>query len=174
MIARYSFLAGAIFALSGCFGTVYRDVDQPIAAVNQFEPEKYLGLWQEIARFPVVFEKGCFQVTAEYQKIDTDTVSVKNICRNSDGSVKSDIEGKADIVGTGKLKVSFASVPFVRANYWVLGVRPDYSVAVVGAPNGKSGWILARKRGVLDADLSWAKSVLSKNGYDTSLLRVEN
>ena len=48
-------------------------------------------------------------------------ISVQNICRNLNGSVQSLIEGKAKVVGSGRLKISFKSVPFGASDYWVLG-----------------------------------------------------
>ena len=47
------------------------------------------------------------------------------------------------------LKVSFLPqflrwVPFTEGDYWVLAIAPDYSVALVGTPDRKHLWLLAR------------------------------
>lgn len=157
--------------LAGC-GEVYRDLETPIASKADFDPARYTGLWYEIARFPVPFQTGCVGVTAEYQPIDEDSVSVHNICRNSDGSVKSQIRGSADVVAPGRLKVQFPSVPFVRSDYWVLWVDEDYQTAVVGAPNGRSGWILNRSPELRSDRLAAAREILDFNGYDLSRLEM--
>ena len=47
-------------------------------AVKNFESEKYLGKWYEIARFDYRFEKNLNQVTAEYSKNSDGTIKVKN------------------------------------------------------------------------------------------------
>lgn len=158
-------------ALMGC-GTVYRDQSVPIASKALFDPAQYTGLWYEIARFPTPFERGCVAVTAEYQLIDEDTVSVENICRNPDGSVKSTINGSADVVGPGRLKVSFPSVPFVKGDYWVLWTDESYTTAVVGAPKGTTGWILHREPTIRADKLAAAKEILDFNGYDLSQLEM--
>jgi len=98
--------------LTGGLFESYRDLDVTIASMALFEPERYLGTWYEVARYPVVFERGCVGVTAEYQKIDDDTISVFNTCRDLDGNVASEILGSADIVGPGRLKVSFPFLDF--------------------------------------------------------------
>ena len=175
-------LAAGLIALSGCaalfdrdsggFFEVYRDTSVPIASNALFDPSRYLGLWYEVARFPVPFEAGCVGVTAEYGALDDGGISVRNICRNSDGSVKSSIEGRADVLGPGRLEVSFPSVPFGSADYWVLWVDEGYRTAVVGAPNGRSGWILNRDP-VIPADrLAAAREVLDFNGYDLDRLMM--
>ena len=132
--------------LAGC--ATYRDRDVPIAAQADFQPARYLGLWFEIARYPVRFEEGCTATTAEYGRIDATTISVVNTCRQGspDGPAER-ISGSARVVGPGRLKVSFDSVPFVSADYWVLWVDEDYRTAVVGVPSGRAGWILARTPG---------------------------
>ena len=149
---------------------VYRDTDQPIASKALFEPERYLGLWYEVARYPVPFEAGCVGVTAEYGQSDDGLISVLNTCRNPDGSVKSVIEGTAEIVGPGRLEVSFPSVPFGASDYWVLWTDSDYRTAVVGAPNGRSGWILNRSPEISDDRMAAAREILDFNGYDLSRL----
>ena len=77
----------------------------------------------------------------------------------------------AEVAGPGRLKVSFPTVPFAGAvDYWVLWVDEGYRTAVVGAPNGRSGWILNRDP-VIPADrLQAARDVLAFNGYDLSRL----
>ncbi len=161
----------AALALAGCAGESFRDTSAPIAAQRDFNPERYLGLWYEIARFPVRFEEGCVATTAEYGAIDATTVSVRNTCRKGapDGPVQG-VSGTATVVGPGQLKVKFPKVPFVSADYWVLWVDADYQTAVVGVPSGTSGWILARTPAIDAARRAEAEAVLARNGYDVSRL----
>ena len=161
----------ALLLLSGCgFFNVYRDTDVPISSKAVFDVERYMGLWYEVARFPVPFEAGCVGVTAEYGLLDDGTVSVLNICRNPDGTEKSRIEGTAEPVGPARLKVRFASVPFVAGDYWVLWTDVDYQTAVVGAPNGRSGWMLNRTPDIRADRLQAARDILAFNGYDVTQL----
>lgn len=160
-----------VLLLSGCsVFNVYRDTDAPIASKAVFDPARYVGLWYEVARFPVFFENGCVGVTAEYGLRDDGLLSVLNICRNADGTERSRIAGTAEIVGPGRLKVRFPSVPFGAADYWVLWTDADYRTAVVGAPNGRSGWILNRTPDIPPDRLQAARDVLEFNGYDISRL----
>ncbi len=154
----------------GSLFEVYRDTTVPIASKAVFDPARYLGTWYEVARFPVPFEAGCVGVTATYGMQDDGDISVRNTCRNPDGSVKSTIMGTAKIVGPGRLKVSFPSVPFGASDYWVLWVDEGYRTAVVGAPNGRSGWVLNREKQIPADRLNAAREVLDFNGYDVTRL----
>ena len=164
-------LAGCAAEEKSSFFEVYRDTDTPISSKAIFEPERYLGTWHEVARYPVPFEAGCVGVTATYGMGEDGLLSVLNICRNPDGSEKSRIEGTAEIVGPGRLKVRFDSVPFVAADYWVLWTDDDYRPAVVGAPSGRVGWILNRTPAIRADRLGAARDVLEFNGYDLSRLQ---
>jgi len=167
---RPFFLLLALCLVTAC-GTQYRDPSLPIAAQADFDPSRYLGTWYEIARYPVSFQEGCTATTATYGLIDDDTVSVVNRCRDGspDGPLK-EITGTATIEGPGQLRVKFGSVPFVRAPYWVLWVDEGYETAVVGVPNGRAGWILARTPEITPETRLQAEDILRANGYDTLAL----
>ena len=164
------YLLLALLALTAC-GTQYRDTSQPIVAKQDFDAARYLGTWYEIARFPVPFQTGCTATTATYGAVDEDTISVLNACRQDtpQGPLKQ-IKGTADIVGPGKLKVQFNGIPFVKGDYWVLFVDNSYETAVVGVPNGKAGWILARSPQITDEKRADTEEVLRGAGYDVSQL----
>lgn len=166
-MARAALTALLCLLLAGCVGPSFRDTDVPIAAQADVDFARYAGTWYEIARFPVRFQRGCTATQARYTRREDGRIGVVNTCRmNSvDGPLRQ-IEGSAEIVGPGKLRVSFDSVPFVAAPYWVLWVDETYDTAVVGVPSGQSGWILARTPAIPDARLAQAQAVLRANGYD--------
>lgn len=163
----------AAFGVSACTSSSYRDTSQKMAAVEDLELERYLGLWYEIARFPNRFEENCAGVTAEYGQRGDGKISVVNTCHKGspDGPVEV-AKGVAEVVDPGKLKVSFVPwLPFAKGDYWVLYVDPAYSLAVVGEPSGSTGWILARNPTVEPEKYDKGVSVLQAMGYDTSQLQ---
>jgi apolipoprotein D and lipocalin family protein len=147
-----------------------RNASVPMTVVDRVDLNRYLGTWYEIARFPNRFEAGCTNVTATYSLNADNTIKVVNSC-TKDGAT-SLAKGKAWVEGPGKLKVTF--VPWLGSlaagDYWVMDLKPDYSMAVVGAPSGGFGWILARGPTLSKADTTRALKVLAKNGYDTAQL----
>ncbi len=153
----------------------YRDQDVAITTVPELDVPRYMGLWYEIARYPNNFEENCVGVTAEYAQREDGKIKVVNTCRKGslDGPVEK-AEGVAKLVGPGKLSVSFVPwlswLPFTNGDYWVLDVTDGYEVAVVGNPDGSSGWILAREPEISDAQFEAATAVLQQNGYDLAAL----
>ncbi|HEY0063601.1 MAG TPA: lipocalin family protein, partial [Telluria sp.] len=102
----------AALLLAGC-------VSKPenIEPVGNFNTQKYLGKWYEIARLDHSFERGLDHVTAEYSLRDDGGLKVLNRGYNKEKSEWKDAEGKAYFVekpDLGYLKVSFFG-PFYGA-----------------------------------------------------------
>lgn len=112
---------------------------------------RYLGTWYEIARLPMKHEpEDCTDVSAHYSLKDNGHVAVLNRCRL--GEEIEQAEGEASPVDndSARLRVSFLPaglrwLPFGKGDYWVMQVAPDYSVALVGSPDRRFLWLLARE-----------------------------
>ncbi len=149
-----------------------RDRSVPMSVQADLEIERYLGTWYEIARFPNWFERRCTGVTAQYATLPDGEISVTNTCyKGSLEGRKTVANGTARVEGPGQLSVTFTPwLPFARGAYWVLHLEPDYSVAVVGSPKGRTGWILARDPQISAEKRARADVALVRNGYDISKL----
>lgn len=146
-----SFVTTALLSacLSACIEKppVNHDGATPITATDTIDLDRYLGKWYEIARFPNSFEEDCAAATADYSKRPDGDIKVVNSCFENIGDTKpSDVAvGRAKIAEdstNAKLKVSFFW-PFY-GDYWVLDVDPHYTIAIIGEPEGRYLWILAR------------------------------
>lgn len=152
--------------LTGCAST------SDIAAVRDFEPDRYMGAWYEIARLPHYFERGLDEVKAEYTLLDDGTIRVVNSGMR-DGEPKS-ITGTAKLKDpdakplTGELRVSFFR-PFY-SDYRIIELAPDYSYAIVTGGSRDYFWVLSRKpvmeRELLQGILERAKA----NGFELEKL----
>ena len=114
-----------------------------IAAVENFELERYLGKWYEICRLPNYFEDGMDNVQAEYTRKSDGGVKVVN-SGIKNGKYKS-ISGVVRSVGErgrGELEVSFFR-PFYN-RYRIIRLLPDYSLAAVTGENMNYLWVLSR------------------------------
>ena len=143
--------------------------------IKDFNPELYLGKWFEIARLPLYFERNCIHhIMAEYTE-DDDDIAVTNSCMSSNGELKV-ANGMAyfnESSSIGKLKVTFLPkwlrfTHLGRADYWI--IYTDYQYALVGSPNHKYLWILARSEDY-DKDKIYSLIKLANSkGYDTTKL----
>lgn len=155
---------------------------QPDAAprtVEQVDLERYMGTYYEIARFPNRFQKQCAgDVTATYALRPDGRIDVTNRCRLADGSMD-EARGVARRAGkdtsNARLEVRFAPaflslLPQVWGDYWILGLGPDYSYAVVGSPDRDYLWVLSRTPQLNDDVYRQAVAIAESNGYDVQRL----
>ena len=70
---KTSILLSGLLLLAGCSYT-----PQGVRAVDNFEMERYLGTWYEIARLDHRFERGLSRVSATYSKRADGGVDVVN------------------------------------------------------------------------------------------------
>jgi apolipoprotein D and lipocalin family protein len=131
----------AAVLLAGCTGA-----PRNIRPVDNFELQRYLGTWYEIARLDHSFERGLSNVTATYTLRDDGGVNVLNRGYAAEAGSWKQAEGRAYFVGPtdrGHLKVSFFG-PFYGA-YVVFELdHEDYRYALVSGPDRSYLWLLAR------------------------------
>ena len=138
---RKLLLVMSVFLLSGCLG-----MPKYVEPVNNFELNRYLGKWYEIARLDHSFERGLSQVSAEYSLKDDGGVMVINRGFSSEKNAWKEAEGKAYFVNgdtEGYLKVSFFG-PFY-GSYVVFELdHENYQYAFISGPDTDYLWLLAR------------------------------
>jgi apolipoprotein D and lipocalin family protein len=139
--------------------------------VAHLDIDKYVGKWYEIAAYPVKAEKKCvsdpFWLFAEGDK--PRRVEIVTSCRLQDGSV--DVHNKdavQDKSGDGRLNIR-TIFPFTT-KYWVFAVAPDYQWALVGNPNKKTLWIMARGETLTPEVMDQIKAEAAKHGFDVGKL----
>lgn len=175
MNRNIKFILGAsAILIAGATALFLKDSNSPLETVPYVDLEKYMGKWYEISAFPQRFEKGCHCTTAEYKMHPEGYVEVLNSCRKNSPAGKLEIaRGKAFVADkktNAKLKVQFFR-PF-KGDYWILDLAPDYSYAVVGAPNRKYLWILARQPKMNAALYQEITARIKQKGFDISQLKM--
>ncbi|MET0649569.1 MAG: lipocalin family protein [Pyrinomonadaceae bacterium] len=156
-----------------------RKEKEPLRVVPSVDLPRYAGLWYEVARLPNRFEEKCAgDVTAEYALDGTDRLKVVNRCRKQDGKM-SEAVGEAKLADrkgpNSRLKVRFAPaflsfLPVVWGNYQIIELAPDYSYAVVGAPDRKYLWVLSRTPQMDEATYQRLTEAARTQGFDVSRL----
>jgi apolipoprotein D and lipocalin family protein len=143
----------------------------PVTSVQNVDLARYMGVWYEIARFEHFFQKGCRGSTASYMLSPAGEIEVINRCVNEKNKNLREAKGRAwsvDPNGNARLKVSFFW-PF-RTDYWIIDLGREYEYAVVGSPNRKYLWILARKP-VMEKDVyKHILGLVANQGFDIEKL----
>lgn len=180
MIIKKSFVQfSSVFTilLSGCLAdssAVSRFTN--IDTLKAIELNKYVGRWVELASIPQRFTKHCHSDAQAHYSLEENYLKIINQCSRKDGHIES-AEARAKVVEpatNAKLKVTFVKwfkwIFAFSGNYWVIHVEPDYSVALIGDPDRKYAWLLARTP-TLDIEIyKMAENRFRQFGYDTCLI----
>ncbi len=157
----------AVAMLSGCLG-----VPASVEPVEEFDLNRYLGKWYEIARLDHSFEEGLDNVTAVYSLRDDGGVNVVNRGFLSKDDVYQEAQVMAYFVNDsdeGYLKVSFFR-PFY-ASYVIFELDQDgYQYAFVSGPDTSFLWLLSRTPTVEQALLDHFIETSASLGFDTEEL----
>jgi len=162
---RYILLVFA-FLLTSCS----YETPPNVTPQKDFELQRYLGTWYEIARLDHRFERGMEQITATYSLREDGGVKVLNRGYKTKESRWNEAEGKAYFVKnkeTGFLKVSFFG-PFY-GSYIVIDT--DYtSYTMISGPDTSYFWILSRTPKLEAKTLKRLLNKAQKLGFATDKL----
>lgn len=148
------------------------------STVTLVDLNRYIGTWYEIARLPMRHEPEDYtDITATYSLNEDGNVRVDNRARDGDGKAHQSI-GEATVVDGShgaKLEVSFMPdglkwVPFTKGDYWILRLDEDYRYALVGSPDRKYLWLLAREAVVSASVRDEYLGTAREKGFDLSSL----
>jgi apolipoprotein D and lipocalin family protein len=146
--------------------------------VGQVDLKRYQGTWYEIARMPMFFQRNCVQSEAHYGLKPDGSVDVLNRCKTAGGSwqeahgtATQQVAGKSD-----KLWVVFdnwfsrLAPGLAKGNYWIIDLNTSYTEVVVGHPERKYLWLMARTPTVSEDTKQRLLARARQQGYDTSKL----
>ena len=121
-------------------------------AITNFDVDRFMGRWYEIARLPTYFEKHCLApISIEYKRGD-DEILINNSCATLSGDVTTSSGvaylSESNLSGDGKLVAS--SMPswlrwtrLGRGDYWI--IYADYLYAMVASPDHQYLWVYSRQ-----------------------------
>ena len=165
---RFFFLSmiGIIILFNSC-----ASIPQKAKPVENFEVNRYLGTWYEVARFDFRFEKDLDNTSANYTLDKKGNVIVLNSGYNFVKKKWSKADGLAKFRGDkniAALKVSFFG-PFY-SGYNVIALDENYQYALIAGKNLDYLWILSRTKELPDEIKTEYLKIAEEIGYDTSRL----
>ena len=158
---RYGLVGMFCLVLMGCTG-----IPEGIEPVTDFDQERYLGTWYEIARLDHSFERGLSEVTATYRANPDGSIAVLNRGFDQEEARWREAEGVARFVDSSTvahLKVSFFG-PFY-GSYIVFELGENYEHAFVSGFNREYLWLLSRSPEVSDTLRNEFLETITKLGF---------
>lgn len=146
-------------------------IPQKAKPVENFEVNRYLGTWYEVARFDFRFEKDLDNTSANYTLNTKGNVIVLNSGYNFVKKEWSKADGLAKFRGDkniAALKVSFFG-PFY-SGYNVIALDENYQYALIAGKSLDYLWILSRTKELPDEIKKEYLKIAEEIGYDTTKL----
>jgi apolipoprotein D and lipocalin family protein len=160
-------LIAGIVTLAGCAG-----IPKGITPVKNFDAQRYLGEWYEIARLEHSFEKGLSDITANYSPLADGGMKVVNRGYDAQKGEWRVAEGKAypmEDPGIGYYKVSF--FPPFYGSYVIFGLdKADYQYSFVTGADRSYLWFLSRTPRVTKDIMEKFINEANELGFDTDKL----
>lgn len=166
IIVGAAFIALGILLLNSC-----ASIPKNAKPVDNFDVNRYLGVWYEIAGFDFRFEKNLDNTSAQYQLEKNGNVIVLNSGYNFVKEKWSKADGLAKFRGdktVAALKVSFFG-PFY-SGYNVVALDENYQYALIAGKNLDYLWILSRTKSIPEDVKTKYLKIAKEIGYDTSKL----
>jgi apolipoprotein D and lipocalin family protein len=144
--------------------------------VSNLDLNKYAGRWYEIARLPNRFQNKCASdVEANYELRPDGRITVVNKCRDGNGSITeaAGVARRVEGAPPSVLQVRFAPafLSFLSAvwgDYQVIALDDAHTHAVVGSPDRKYLWVLARTTGLDAPTYEKLIAIAKQQGFDVS------
>lgn len=177
MRTRGLFSFAVLLALFAC-ATPSFELSTAPPTVPRVDLNRYQGIWYELARLPLWFQRDCLRSQATYGLLESGEVSVRNECDTAGGGRKS-ILGRAGVVDektNARLEVRFDTwfsvfIPsHPEGNYWIFYLDEEYRTVIVGTPDRKNLWIMARTPAIDEPLLAELIGIAQGLGFDTRRL----
>ncbi|ODS87451.1 MAG: hypothetical protein ABS44_10795 [Chryseobacterium sp. SCN 40-13] len=163
-IPIFLILVSALILTASC-----NSIPEKAEPVTNFQKDRYLGTWYEIARFDFKHERNMNNTIAQYSLNDDGSIRVLNSGYNYKEQKWKQAEGKAKFRGdetVAALKVSFFG-PFY-SGYNVIALDENYQYALVAGKDLDYLWILSRTPALPENIKNDYVKKAQEVGYDTS------
>lgn len=171
MNKKKSLLALSAVALGTVAYNMLKPVRSKVEVVRNFDVNKYLGTWYEIARIDFRWEKNLKNVQAEYSINEEGALKVQNQGVDINSEKLKISKGKikfADEETMGALRVSFFG-PFY-SGYNIVQLNPNYQDVLVFGDSLDYMWILSREKTLSEDRISKYLAYAEACGFQTSRL----
>jgi apolipoprotein D and lipocalin family protein len=140
----------------------------PLRTVPRVDLHRYMGDWRVIANIPYFGEKNCVDSIESYGlRSDGRIANTFTYRKKSFQAPQKQLHALAWVTNprtNAEWRVRFFGL--ITLDYLVIDLDPEYRWAVVGYPNRKYGWVLARERVLPEAVYKRILQRLAGQGYD--------
>jgi len=131
---------GFLFFLTICTGSI------PNKTVDRVDLKRFAGTWYCLYSIPTMFDKGSREMITHYTWDKDGYYDVVTTCKKDESPELHTFTSKIfQVKGTNNSRMKAQFIWPIKVDYWVIDLADDYSYTVVGHPDHKFLYIMARK-----------------------------
>jgi apolipoprotein D and lipocalin family protein len=144
-----------------------------IKTVDRLELERFMGDWYVIANIPTALEKKAYNAVERYHLDDNGTVATTFTFRKGgfDGPLKT-YRPRGFVHDDSNAVWGMRFLWPFKADYRIIYLESDYSIAVVGRSKRDYLWVMARGTVIPETRLREILEYTESLGYDLSQVRM--
>jgi apolipoprotein D and lipocalin family protein len=174
--ARSIWIVGLAALLTACHNPSAHTAtpQEPLRALDRpIDLERFMGDWHVIAHIPVFIEKDAYNAVESYALAPDGTIPTTYVFNQGgfDGPLKT-YRPRGFIHNTEtntEWRMRFIW-PF-KSPYLIIDLDHDYQTTIIGVPDRKYAWIMARTKTLPEKRYQELVAKLAESGHDTSRLR---
>ncbi len=147
---------------------------KPQELVDYVDLPRFMGDWYVIANIPTMFEKGAVNAIENYtwneEKGIVDVTFTYN-ANSPEGKLKHMTQRGFIYDTTSNAEWRVQPLWPLKLGYLIIDLADDYSYTVVGVPNRKYLWIMARESTLPESVYQGILAHVSEQGYDLNLIQ---
>ncbi len=161
VITHLMFMA-SLLATAGC-----ATLPPPPAVSQPVDLPRFMGPWYVIAGQFTWIERAAHNGIESYALTEDGTIATTYQFRHGgfDGPLKTYQPTGRVVPGTGQAEWRMQFVWPFQATFLILYLDPDYRFTVIGEPDRRYLWVMAREPRIPDAELARIRARLSELGY---------
>ena len=147
---------------------------EPVKTMPYVDINRFMGDWYVIANIPTFIEKNAYNAIEQYELNDDGTIATTFTYRNGsfDGEQKT-------YTPKGFIKDDKSNAIWgmqfiwpIKSDYRIVYVDSDYSKTIIGRNARDYVWVMARTPSISEKDFEEMKSMVEKQGYDISKMKM--
>lgn len=146
---------------------------KPLPLVDHVDLPRFMGDWYVIANMPTFIEKGAHNAVENYELNEDGTIATTfTFNKDAFDGPKKEYTPKGFVrEGTGNAEWGMQFIWPIKADYLIIHLDDDYQTTVIGVPDRKYVWVMARTPQIPGAKYEELVAFLRSVDYDVSQLQ---
>ena len=147
---------------------------EPVKTMPYVDINRFMGDWYVIANIPTFIEKNAYNALEQYELNDDGTIATTFTYRNGSFDGEKKTYTPKGFIQDDKSNAIWGMqfIWPIKSDFRIVYVDSDYSKTIIGRNARDYVWVMARTPSIPEKDFEEMKSMVEKQGYDISKMKM--